>query len=328
MGGEVMVNPLRCVLAASAAFAVVSPAIAEDAFPSRTIRIVIPFPPGGPPDLMARLVLPKLSESWGKPVIVDNRAGATGTIGTSAVAKAPPDGHVVLLTPNQPIVIAPALFQTPYDPTRDLVAVATLGESTNALVVGASSPINSIGELIAAAKAKPGALSFSSSGQGSIGHLTGEMIKQLAGIDMLHVPYPGAAQSVSAVVSGEVSLSGSSIQQSLPLIKAGRLKALGVTGSRPSRYLPELKPVAELGLPGMAITVWYAAYVPAKTPPQTMQLMRQTLLAAFQEANVQQKLDAAGIEWLWQEPEQISARIATELALWRRVVQAGHITAH
>lgn len=160
--------------------------------------LIIPFPPDGPPDLMARLVIPRLAELWGKPVMVENGSGATGTIGTSAVVKAAPDGHVLLLTPNQPIVIAPALFQTPYyDPTKDLVPVATLGESTNALVVSASSPINSVAELIAATKAKPSALSFSSSGQGSIGHLTGEMIKQLAGIDMLHVPYPGAAQSVT-----------------------------------------------------------------------------------------------------------------------------------
>ena len=304
-----------------------SSALAQEAFPSKTIRLVIPFPPGGPPDLMARLVVPRLTESWGKPVIVDNRAGATGTIGTSAVVKSPPDGHVVLLTPNQPIVIAPALMNTPYDPARDLVPLTTLGDSTNALVVATSSPFKTIGELIAFAKAKPGALSFSSSGQGSIGHLTGEMIKQLAGIDMLHIAYPGAAQSVTAVVTGEVSVSGSSISQSLSLIKSGRLRPLGVTGLRPSKYLPELKPLAEQGIPGLGITVWYAAYVPAKTPPQARALLRDSLIAAFQEASVQQKLDGAGIEPLWQDPGQIVSRIDAELAQWRKLVQEAHIKA-
>jgi tripartite-type tricarboxylate transporter receptor subunit TctC len=318
----------RLALAALLACIVAGPALAQEPFPSKTVRLVIPWPPGGPPDLMARLVAPKMSELWGKPVIVENRAGATGTIGSAAVAKAAPDGHTVLLTPNQPIVIAPALFQTPYDPAKDLVPVATLGESTNALVVSASSPINSVADLVATAKAKPGALTFSSSGQGSIGHLTGELIKQLAGIDMLHIPYQGAAQSVTAAVVGEVSVTGSSIQQTLPLLKAGKLKALGVTGKRASKYLPELKPLAEQGLEGMSITVWYAAYVPAKTPRQVVQPLREMLQKVFQEPGVQQKLDAVGIEWLWQDTDQITARIESELAQWRKVVQAAQIKAH
>jgi len=320
-------NALRLVVACLAC-AFVAPVFADEPFPSKTIRVVVPFPPAGPNDLMARLVAPRMSELFGKPVIVENRGGATGTIGTGAVVKSAPDGHVLLLTPNQPIVIAPALFQTPYDPAKDLIAVATLGESTNALVVSASSPINSLADLIAAAKAKPGALTFSSSGQGSIGHLTGEMIKQFAGIDILHVPYAGAGQSITAVVSGEVTMSGSSIQQSLPLIKAGKLKPLGVTGLRPSKYLPELKTLSDQGLKGLSITVWYAAYLPAKTPQSIVQSWRKTLLTTFQDPLVQQKLDGVGIEWLWQEPDQIGARIETELGQWRKVVHAAHITAH
>lgn len=321
-----MSTPVRSIIVAVAALLSGSTVFAQDAFPSKTIRFVVPFPPGGPPDLMARLVTPKLTELWGKPVIVENRGGATGTIGSAAVVKAAPDGHMILLTPNQPISLAPALFQTPYDPIKDLIPIAALGESTNALVVSANSSYNTVGELIAAAKAKPGALTFSSSGQGSIGHLTGEMIKQIAGIDMLHIPYPAAGPSVTAVVTGEVTVSGSSIQQSLPLLKSGRLRALGVTGPRSSKYLPELKPLAELGLPGLGITVWYAAYAPARTPRQTLLALREALLAAFQEPGVQQKLDGVGIEWLAQEPEQITARIDQELAQWRKLVQTARIT--
>ena len=310
------------------AFLFVGPVFAQEAFPSKPLRIVIPWPPGGPPDLMARLAAPKMSELLGKPVVVENRAGATGTIGTGAVVKSAPDGHMLLLTPNQPIVMAPALFPTPYDPSKDLAPVATLGESMNALVVNAASNVHSVADLIAAARAKPGAVTFSSSGQGSIGHLTGELIKQLAGIDMLHIPYKSAGQSVTAVVVEEVTVSGSSIQQSLPYIKAGKLRGLGVTGVKPSKYLPELKPLAEQGVPGMAITVWYAAYAPAKTPRAILHTWRETLLKAFQDPAVQQKLDSVGIEWMWQEPDQISARIENELGQWRKVVRAANIQAH
>jgi tripartite-type tricarboxylate transporter receptor subunit TctC len=317
---------MRLVLAAILAALLCASAFAEEPFPSKTLHVIIPFPPAGPPDLMARLVAPRMSELMGRPVVIDNRAGATGTIGTAAVVKAPPDGHVLLLTPNQPIVIAPALMQTPYDPAKDLLPVVALGESTSALVVSAGSPINSLADLIAMAKAKPGAVSFSSSGQGSVGHLTGEMINLLAGIQMLHVPYASAAQSISAVVAGDVTVSGSSIQQSLPLLKAGKLKALGVTGLKPSKYIPELKTLSDQGLKGLSITVWYAAYLPAKTPRPIAQAWRDVLLKAFQDPVVQQKVDGMGIEGGAQEPEGISARIETELGQWRKVVAAAHMT--
>ena len=317
---------LRLVIAALLAALFLPYAFAEEPFPSKTLHIVIPFPPAGPPDIMARLTAPRMSELMGRPVIVENRAGATGTIGTAAVAKSAPDGYVLLLTPNQPIVIAPALMQIPYDPAKDLLPVVAFGESTNALVVSAASPIHTLADLIAMAKTKPGAVSFSSSGQGSVGHLTGEMINQLAGIQMLHVPYAGAGQSISAVVAGDVTVSGSSIQQSLPLLKAGKLRALGVTGLKPSKYLPELKPLSDQGLKGLSITVWYAAYLPAKTPRAVAQAWRDVLFKVFREPAVEQKVDSMGIEGGVQEPDAIPARIETELAQWRKLVAAAHIT--
>jgi tripartite-type tricarboxylate transporter receptor subunit TctC len=303
-------------------------AFAQEAFPSRTVRIVVPWPPGGPPDLVARLAAQKLGESWGKPVIVENRAGATGTIGTDAVVKAAPDGHTLLLTSSQPIVIAPALFKTPYDPAKDLLPLAVFGDSSNVLVVSPSSGIHSLADLIAAARAKPGALTFSSSGLGSIGHLCGEQTKQIAGIDMLHVPYPGTAQATSAVLSGEVSLNCASIQQSAPQIKAGKLKALGTSGTRASQFLPELQTLAAQGLDGLAVNAWYGVFAPPRTPASVAQVLRDALQKVFQDPGVRQKLEGAGIERLWEEGDQAADRIESELARYRKLVQAAHITSN
>ena len=313
-----------CLLCMGAA-----PAGAQEPFPSRTVRLVVPWPPGGPPDMVARLAAQKMSEQWGQPVVVENRAGATGTIGTNAVVMSPPDGYTLLLTSNQPIVIAPALFATPYDPTRDFLSVAIFGEAPNVLVVSKSSGINSVAELIAAAKAKPGALSFSSAGPGSIGHLSGELIKQLAAIDMLHIPYPGTAQAVTAVVSGEVALTCSSIQQTLPQIKAGKVTALGVTGTRPSQFMPELQPLSAQGFNGLDVTAWYGVFAPLKTAAPAVKILRDSLQKVFLDAGVRQKLNGAGIELIWQVAEEQTAnRIKTDLARYRSVVQAARITAN
>ena len=309
---------LACMAGASA--------YAQETFPLKTVRLVVPWPAGGPPDMVARLASQKMSELWGTPVIVENRAGATGTIGTESVLRSAPDGHTLLLTSNQPIVIAPALFPTPYDPTRDVMTVAIFGEAPNVLIVSLSSGINSVADLIAAAKAKPGALTFSSAGPGSIGHLAGELIKQIAGIDMLHVPYPGTAKAVTAVLIGEVSLTSSSMQQTVPQIKAGKVKALGVTGTRPSRFMPELQPLADQGFKGLNVTAWYGLYAPLKLPRPAIRTLRDTFQKVLQDPGVRQKINAAGIELIWEvAEEQTAKRIEADLKRYRGVVQAAHI---
>ena len=299
--------------------------LAQELFPSRTVRLIVPWPPGGPPDLIARLAAPRAAEAWGKPVIVENRAGATGSIGTDAVSKSTPDGYTLLVTSSQPIVIAPALFRTPYDPVRDLKPVAILGESTNVLVLNPSSGIASVAQLVAAARARPGALTFSSSGPGSIGHLCGEMIKHIAGIDMLHVPYPGTAQAVTAVLTGEVSMNCASTQQSSAHIKSGKLKALGVTGARPSMFLPDIAPLAAQGISGLAATAWYGIFAPPKVPRPVFLQIRETFQRAFQDPLMRQKLQGAGIEPLWEEDDESGLRIEADLERYRKVVQAAHI---
>lgn len=316
-----VVGCLACLGAASA--------YTQEPFPLKTVRLVVPWPPGGPPDMVARLAALKMNELWGSPVIVENRAGATGTIGTEAVLRSAPDGHTLLLTSNQPIVIAPALFSTPYDPTKDILPLAIFGEAPNVLIVSKSSGINSVAELIAVAKAKPGALTFSSAGLGSIGHLSGELAKQIAAIDMLHVPYPGTAQAVTAVVTGEVWITCSSMQQTMPQIKAGKVKALGVTGTRPSQFMPELQPLSDQGFNGLDVTAWYGVFAPLKTSRQTIKIVRDTLQKVFQDPGVRQKLNGAGIELIWQvADDQMANRIEADLNRYRNVVQAAHITAN
>jgi len=313
-----------CLLSIGAASA-----SAQDTFPSRTLRLVVPWPPGGPPDMVARLAIQKMSEQLGQPVVVENRAGATGTIGTNAVVMSAPDGYTLLLTSNQPIVIAPALFTVPYDPVKDLLPVAIFGEAPNVLIVSKSSGINSVADLIAAAKAKPGALSFSSAGPGSIGHLSGELVKQIAAIDMMHIPYPGTVQAVTAVVSGEVALTCSSIQQTLPQIKAGKVTALGGTGARPSQFMPELPTLSAQGFEGLDVTAWYGVFAPLKTAAPVVKMLRDTLQKLFQDPGVRQKLNGAGIELIWQVAEdQTANRIKTDLSRYRSVVQAARITAN
>lgn len=321
-----MFTALRFVLAACLGCMAGASVWAQQAFPSKTVRLVVPWPAGGPPDMVARLASQKMSEMWGSPVIVENRAGATGTIGTDAVVRSAADGYTLLLTSNQPIVIAPALFPTPYDPTRDFMTVTIFGEAPNVLVVSRASGIKTVAELVAAAKARPGALTFSSAGPGSIGHLSGELIKQVAGIDMLHVPYPGTAKAVTAVMSGEVSLTVSSMQQTLPQIKAGKLTALGVTSTRSSQFAPELQPLSDQGFKGLDVTAWYGVFSPLKLPPPVIRSLQDTFQKVFEDPGIRQKINAAGIELIWLvAPDRTAARIEADLNRYRSVVQAAGI---
>jgi tripartite-type tricarboxylate transporter receptor subunit TctC len=233
-----MRTPLAAI--ATAVIALAAPAVAQDAYPSKPVRFIVPFPATGPLDVMARLYAQKLGERWGKNVIAENRPGATGTIGADAVAKAAPDGYTLLFTVDLPIVMAPALMKPPYDPKTDLVPVAAVGETMNMLVVHPSAGVSTLAELVAAAKAKPGALTFSSAGNASPGHLCVEMLKSAAGVDFTHVPYKGAAPAMQAALAGEVSMFCGPITQGLPHVKSGKLRALGVTGAKASPLLPEL----------------------------------------------------------------------------------------
>jgi tripartite-type tricarboxylate transporter receptor subunit TctC len=319
---------MRSMLAAiaTALLALAAPAVAQDAYPAKPVRFIVPFPATGPLDVMARLYAQNLGERWGKSVIAENRPGATGTIGADAVAKAAPDGYTLLFTVDLPIVMAPALVKPPYDPKADLVPVAAVGETMNMLVVHPSVGVGTLAELVAAAKAKPGALTFSSAGNASPGHLCVEMLKSAAGVDLTHVPYKGAAPAMQAALAGEVSMFCGPITQGLPHVKSGKLRALGVTGAKASPLLPELKPLAAT-YPGLVVSSWYAVFAPPKTPPAVLMFLRAELKRTYDDPEVRKRLESVGMEPLWLEPAQVTAAIDRDLAKWSGVVKAANIKA-
>jgi tripartite-type tricarboxylate transporter receptor subunit TctC len=319
---------MRITLAAiaTAVFALAAPAVAQDAYPAKPVRFIVPFPATGPLDVMARLYAQKLGERWGKNAIAENRPGATGTIGADAVAKAAPDGYTLLFTVDLPIVMAPALMKPPYDPKADLVPIAAVGETMNMLVVHPSAGVSTLAELVAAAKAKPGALTFSSAGNASPGHLCVEMLKSAAGVDLTHVPYKGAAPAMQAALAGEVSMFCGPITQGLPHVKSGKLRALGVTGAKASPLLPELKPLAAT-YPGLVVSNWYAVFAPPKTPPAVLAFLRAELKRTYDDPEVRKRLESAGMDSLWLEPAQVTAAIDRDLVKWSGVVKAANIKA-
>ena len=295
-------------------------------FPDRPVRLVSPFPAAGPGDMMARLYSQKLSEYWGKPVVVDNRIGATGTIGTDAVAKSAPDGHTLLLTVDLPIVKAPALFKPPYDVKKDLLPVAIVTEDMNMLVANPSIGVSTLAELVALARSKPGTLTFSSAGNGSPGQLCGEMLNSAAGVRITHVPYKGAAPAMTATLTGEVSIFCGPVPQGLPHVKSGKLRALGVTGEAASPLVPEARPLAAT-YPGLVVTNWYGAFVAPRTPAAIVQTLRNDLKRASEDADIRQKLAGVGMETVWIEGAAMESTIDRDLAKWTKVVRDANIKA-
>jgi tripartite-type tricarboxylate transporter receptor subunit TctC len=302
------------------------PASAQDPYPSKPVRFIVPFPAGGPNDVLARLYAQKLGERWGRPVLVENRAGATGTIGTDAVVKSSPDGYTLLFTVDLPIVMAPALVKPPYDPQRDLVPVAAVADGMNMLVAHPSTGVRSLAELVAAAKAKPGALTFASAGNASPGHVCGELIKLGAGIDLTHVPYKGAAPAMNAALAGEVSVFCGPIPVGLPHVRAGKLYALGVTGAKPSPLAPGLAPLSAT-YPGVVLSNWYALFAPAQTPAAVTGSLQAELEKVHADAAVRERLAAIGIDPAWMAGPELARAIEADGARWARVVKDANIRA-
>ena len=295
-------------------------------FPTKPIRLVMPFPATGPADLMARIYAQKLTERWGQSVLVDNRVGATGTIGADIVAKATPDGHTLLFTVDLPIVMAPALIKTPYDPRAGFTPIAILAETMNMLVVHPSLAVSNLSELIAAAKKRPGQLTYSSAGQASPAHLCGEMLRVNAGIDIVHVPYKGAAPAMNAVLAGEVSMFCGPITQGLAHVKGGKLKAIGVTGSSISGLVPEL-PTLSTTIPGLVVSSTYMVYAPPATPANIAQLIKTDLRKTWEDKDVRERLGAMGMDLIWLEGAELTRRVDADLAKWSNVIKTAGIRA-
>jgi tripartite-type tricarboxylate transporter receptor subunit TctC len=288
---------------------------AGDTWPNRQVRIIVPFAPGGTTDAISRILGQKLSERLGQQIIVENRPGGGTNIGADAVAKSPADGYTLLMgTPS--IAVNPALFSSmPYDWQRELVPVSMVGYLPNLLVVNPSLPVNSVQELIAYARANPGKLEFGSSGIGGAIHLSGELFKAMANVDMLHVPYKGSAPAMSDLLGGRIALMFDNLPSALPHVRAGKVKALAVTGSRRSIVAPEFPTVAESGLPGFEVLSWNGIFVPSGTPQAVVTRLRSEIVAAMSDPDVRSNTEKQGIETTG--VDDFSAFVQNEASKWQ-----------
>jgi tripartite-type tricarboxylate transporter receptor subunit TctC len=303
-----------CVLAATAS--------AADVYPTRPVRIVVPFPAGGPADALARMVGDKLQASLGQPVVVDNRPGAGGNIGLELVAKSPPDGHTVGLAPTGNLTVNPSLYRNvPYDVTRDFAPVTVIAAVPNILVVNAQVPAKNVGELIAYAKANPGKLNYASPGPGSGAHLAGELLKSSAGIEMVHVPFNGIAPAVTAVVGGDVQVMFAGSTSAMPHVATGKLRALGVASPKRMVSTPALPTLDESGLPGFDVTSWYSIVAPAATPPFVVERLQKEIAKSLESPDVKAKLASLGAEPVGNTPAEFAAMIRSETAKWGKIVR-------
>ena len=304
------------------ALAIAAPAFSQT-FPSRPVRFVVPFSPGGSVDTLARTFSPKLADALGQQIVVDNRPGGNGDIGMLIVARAPADGHTIVLGYIANLAIAPSLqAKMPYDPVKDFAPITQPASSPNVLTAHPSVPAKNLKELIALAKASPGKLSFASTGVASVGHLTGELINNLAGIKITHVPYKGSGQAVTDILGGHVNIMYSGFSSTLAHIKAGKLRALAVTGPKRSPALSEVPTIAEQGFPGVEATAWYGVLAPAGTPKLVITRLHGDLVKILRQPDVVQRLDGLGFEIAATTPEQFGAYIRSEIKKWAKVVKA------
>lgn len=312
------------LVAVAALVAAVPPAgFAADPFPVRQIRFVVPYPAGGPLDTVARLLGQKVAANVKQPVVVDNVPGAGGNIGAAAVAKAAPDGHTILMGAVATHAINPALYPSmPYDAERDFIAVTQVAITPNVLVVNPALKANSVGEFVALAKAQPGKLNFGSGSTGSAGHLAGELFKSLAGVDMVHIPYKGAAAAMQDLIGGRVDLMFDNLASSLAQVKGGRVRALAVTTARRSGLAPDLPTIAESGIAGFDISTWFGIFVPAGTPRQAIDRLHAEFAAALAAPEVREKLLAMGAEPVGNTPAEFAAFVKSEATKYAKLVKA------
>jgi tripartite-type tricarboxylate transporter receptor subunit TctC len=306
---------------------VAGPALAADAsdYPSRPIRLIDPYAPGGGSGLIARVVGAKLSEAWGKQIVVDNRPGAAAAIGTEILARSAPDGYTLGMGTSGSIAISPNMNKVPYDPVRDLIAITQTSAQSMVAVVHPSTSIHSVKDLIAQAKAHPNKLVYASSGSGGSGHLAVELFQALAKVNMIHVPYKGNGPAVIAQVSGEVQLGFNNMLAVLPHAHSGRLRAIAVTSAQRSPSLPNVPTVAEAGVPGYEATSWNGIFAPARTPRPIIDRIHLEVVRILKTPDVREKLVAAGSDPVGSTPEAFQAYVKLELARWGKVIRENNI---
>jgi len=300
---------------------------AAQGYPARPVRLIIPFPPGGSNDIVGRMIAAQLGERLGQQLVVDNRGGAGGTIGTDLAARAPADGYTLLLVSTAYAFNTSIYRKLPYDPEKSFTPVALLGIGPGVLVVNPALPVNSVRELIALAKERPGRLNNASAGIGSFQHLASELFRIQAGIQWLHVPYKGGGPAMMDLMAGQADASVGSLIQMLPHIRSGKLKALGTTGARRSAVLADVPTVAEAGVPGYEATNWWGFLAPAGAPPAIVERLHQEVAAVQASPETKKRFETEGAEAREMSPAEFGAFIAAETAKWARVVKEAGITA-
>jgi tripartite-type tricarboxylate transporter receptor subunit TctC len=298
-----------------------------DRWPTKAVRVIIPVPPGGGTDFLARLLSQKLTDALGQPFVADNRGGASGTIASVAAAKAAPDGYTLYFGYTAPLGINPALSKLPYDPVADYAHISLVATATNVLAVHPNVPVKSVKELIDYAKAKPGQLRYASAGTGTAPHMSGEMFCYMTGVTMIHVPYKGNGPALVDLLGGHVELSFPSLPATMPHGKAGRLRMLGVTGLKRSTQLPDLPTISESGLKGFNTDQWYGMLAPLQTPPALLAKMHKEILAAVKSHDFVEKAQGQGFDIIGSSPAEFRDHIKNEIAKWTKLVKAVGIKA-
>lgn len=320
-------RPLSALALATAQLAFGAMAHAAPGYPTKPVRLIVPFPAGGPTDAMARLIGQHLSQQLGQPVIVDNRGGAGGTIATEAAAGAAPDGYTLFFATTGTMAINPSLYRSmKVDPIKAFDAVGSVASTVNVLVVPNSLPVGSVKELVALAKQKPGSLTFGSAGNGSSNHLSGELFKSMAGIDIVHVPYKGSAAAFTDLLGGRISMMFDTVSSQVQYIGSGKVKALGVSGPTRSETLPKVPTIAESGLAGFDVTIWFGLSAPKGTPPEVIHQLNGELQKVLAQADVQRQLAALGARPLPGTPADFAKLVQHDAAKWSPVVKASGAT--
>ena len=295
-------------------------AMAQD-FPTKPIRLIVPFPPGGPNDIIARVIGQRMSELTKQPVVIDNRGGQGGVLGTDAVAKAQPDGYTIAISSAGALAISPSMEKVAYDTLKDLLPVTLVATVPEMLVVATNVPAHNMAELIALAKAQPGKLNFASSGPGSLPHLAGELLKLTARIDLVHVPYRGAAPAVNDLLGQQVQMAFLDLPVLLPQIRAGALRGIAIGSPQRAPTAMEVPTTAEAGMPELRVENWYGMVAPAGTPPAIIAALNRIATEAMADASVKEKLASQGAELIGDTPDHFRGFIKTEIAKWAKVIK-------
>ena len=316
---------ILAVIISASAIVVAGQAVAQSNFPTKSVRIIVGFPPGGPSDIVARLLGQKLTETLGKSVVVENVPGAAGNIGADRVAKAAPDGYTLGLTNEAAIVINPSLYRLPYDPLKDFAPITQVVVSALVLVVHPSLPAKNVLELVALAKARPGELTFASGGSGNQVHLAGELLKSMAGVDISHIPYKGVALAIPDLLGGRVTMMFSPIAVALPVVREKKLRGLAVTSLRHAPSVPELPTMDESGFRGFETTPWFGLLAPGPTPAAIVRKLHLETIKVLALADVRAKFADMGMDVIGNTPDEFATAIKSEIPKWAKLIKASGI---